>query len=52
VIYPTRRAVFLAAFGIPVSLAVGIAAPGLWLIGIAWLVFVAGAIAADALLGA
>ena len=35
-IYPTRRAIFLALAGAPVLLAVGVLAPGFWLAGVIW----------------
>ena len=50
-IYPTSRAILLAFFGVPLSLAAGLAAPGLWFLGIAWLLFVTVLIVADAMLG-
>jgi len=34
--YPSRRAVFAVALGIPVSLAAALAAPKLWTAGLAW----------------
>jgi uncharacterized protein (DUF58 family) len=52
VIYPTRRAVLLAVAGAPIALAVGAMAPGLWLVGPAWIVLAAGLVLADAALGA
>lgn len=51
-IYPTRRAVILAAAGAPVALALGLVAPGWWLAGAGWVVFVLGLLGVDALLGA
>jgi uncharacterized protein (DUF58 family) len=39
-IYPARRAVFLAALGVPVALVAGVLAPRLWLSGLAFLIFV------------
>jgi uncharacterized protein (DUF58 family) len=51
-IYPTRRAVMLTAAGAPVALALGLAAPGWWLAGAAWALFVLGLVGVDALLGA
>jgi uncharacterized protein (DUF58 family) len=51
-LYPTARAVFLMALGVPLALILGVAAPGLWLIGVAWLLFAGGVIALDALLAA
>jgi uncharacterized protein (DUF58 family) len=50
-IYPTRRAILLAFLGAPLSLIAGLAAPNLWFVGVAWLLFVVSAICADALLG-
>ena len=35
-IYPTRTAVLIAAAGAPVGLAVAAAAPGRWMIALAW----------------
>jgi uncharacterized protein (DUF58 family) len=51
-IYPTRRAIFLVALGIPVSLLTGILAPGLWTAGLAWLLFAALLIGLDIALAA
>ena len=51
-IYPTARGVVLAAAGIPVSLVIGALAPELWPLGAAWIVFAAGLVGLDALLGA
>ena len=39
-IYPARRAVFLAAMGVPIALIAGVLAPRLWLSGVAFLIFV------------
>src|SRR5262245_5755033 len=50
-IYPTRRAILLAFVGAPLSLVAGLAAPGLWFVGVAWLLVVLGSVCADALLG-
>ena len=47
-IYPTLRAVIIAALGAPVALAIGIAAPALWLAAPAWLLLLAAAILVDA----
>lgn len=47
-IYPTSRAVFLAALGIPLALLLAVAAPKLWLIGPSWVVFVLGMMLVDA----
>ena len=50
--YPSRRAVFAAALGIPVALAAALAAPGLWTLGMAWSLGVLGLMLADFILGA
>ena len=50
-IYPTRRAILLAFLGVPLSLVAGLVAPDLWFLGVAWLLFVAVSICADAMLG-
>ena len=50
-IYPTRRAILLAFLGAPLSLVAGLAAPDFWFLGVAWLLFVAVSICADAMLG-
>jgi uncharacterized protein (DUF58 family) len=34
--YPSRRAVIVAALGIPLSLLAALAAPGLWAVGLVW----------------
>jgi uncharacterized protein (DUF58 family) len=52
VIYPTRRAVAVAGAGLPIAGVATAVAPGLWLVGVAWLVLALGLIAADAALGA
>jgi len=52
VIYPTRRAIGLALIGAPLILSVGVLAPGLWLLGAAWIALVGGLILLDAHLGA
>lgn len=49
-IYPTRRAMVLAAVGAPASLAAGLVAPGWWLAALGWIVFVAGLVLADLVL--
>jgi uncharacterized protein (DUF58 family) len=51
-IYPTRRAIVVALLGAPVTLAAGALAPGLWLIGAAWIALVGGMVLLDAALGA
>ncbi|MBQ1542236.1 MAG: DUF58 domain-containing protein [Caulobacteraceae bacterium] len=51
-IYPTARAVGLAALGAPVALLLGVAAPKLWLIGAAWIAVCAAALLLDAVLAA
>lgn len=50
--YPSRRAVYAAALGIPVALAAALAAPPLWLAGLAWSLAVLGLMLADFILGA
>lgn len=50
-IYPTRRAIILAAAGAPPALAAGLMAPGWWAVAGGWLALVLGLILADALLG-
>jgi uncharacterized protein (DUF58 family) len=52
VIYPTRRAILLAALGAPLALLLGLVAPGWWLAGAAWGLFVLALMLADAMLGA
>jgi uncharacterized protein (DUF58 family) len=47
-IYPTSRAVFLAAMGIPVALALALVEPGYWLVGATWVLFVAAIMLLDA----
>jgi len=49
--YPTRRAVMLVALGLPISLLAAALAPGLWLAGAGWVIFIACVIAFDVLLG-
>jgi len=51
VIYPTARAIALAALGAPLALAAGLVAPDGWAIGGAWLVLLLGLGLLDALLG-
>ncbi|WP_372782839.1 DUF58 domain-containing protein [Phenylobacterium sp.] len=51
-LYPTKRAVALAALGAPVALAVALAAPGFWGAAAAWMLMTAGLLLADALLAA
>ena len=50
-IYPTRRAVLLAGAGAPVALLAAAVAPQAWLAGLGWVLFMAGLMTADALLG-
>ena len=50
-IYPTRRAVLIGAAGAPLALLAGAAGEGLWLVGLAWVVALALALALDAMLG-
>ena len=51
-IYPTVRAIGLAAIGAPLALVLGLIAPRLWLLGPAWLAFVFALVMIDAVLGA
>ncbi len=51
-IYPTRRAIVIALAGAPVVLAVGVLAPGFWLIGAVWAAVALLLLVADAALGA
>jgi uncharacterized protein (DUF58 family) len=51
-IYPTRRAIALAATGAPVALLVALAAPHLWTAAAAWVVMTLGMMIADAVLAA
>jgi uncharacterized protein (DUF58 family) len=51
-VYPTARAVGLAALGAPLAVAIALAAPHLWLLGPCWLVLSAALIGLDAALGA
>lgn len=46
-IYPTRRAVLLAALGAPLALALGALAPGWWYLGVVWVAVVAALLLAD-----
>ena len=39
-IYPTARAIVLAALGAPAALLIGVLAPGLWLLGPGWVALV------------
>jgi uncharacterized protein (DUF58 family) len=52
VIYPTARAIGLAAIGAPAALLIGLFAPGLWLVGPGWIALVFAAVMIDAALGA
>ncbi|HZC17133.1 MAG TPA: DUF58 domain-containing protein [Caulobacteraceae bacterium] len=51
-IYPTVRAIGLAAIGTPLALLFGVFAPRLWILGPAWLALVFALVMADAVLGA
>ncbi len=51
-IYPTARAIGLAAIGAPAALLIGLIAPGLWLIGPGWIALVFAAAMIDAALAA
>ncbi len=50
-IYPTRRAVLLAAAGAPVAVALALASPGWWIVGPAWVLGVLALLLADAAIG-
>ena len=50
-IYPTRRAIVLAAAGAPPALLAGLIAPGWWAAAGGWLALVLGLILVDALIG-
>jgi len=52
VIYPTARAVVLAALGAPIAILVALVAPGLWGVGAAWVIAALALTLADAGLGA
>jgi uncharacterized protein (DUF58 family) len=52
VIYPTVRAIALAAAGAPLALLVGVVAPGFWLVGPGWIVLLFALVMADAVMGA
>jgi uncharacterized protein (DUF58 family) len=47
-IYPTSRAVFLAALGVPAALVLAVVEPRLWLAGATWVIFVTGVLLLDA----
>lgn len=51
-IYPTRRSILLALAGAPVVTALGVAVPGLWTLGIAWVLTAVALMLADAWLAA
>jgi len=51
-LYPTRRAILLAAAGAPVALLVAALVPGMWIAASAWIVMTAGLLVADAALAA
>jgi len=51
VIYPTQRAVVLMAAGAPAALLIGLALPGYWSLGGAWVALILGLILVDALVG-
>lgn len=50
-IYPTIRAVLLTAIGLPLALGVALMQPSLWVVALAWIVFVAGLLLVDAVMG-
>ncbi|HEY2445512.1 MAG TPA: DUF58 domain-containing protein [Rhizomicrobium sp.] len=47
-IYPTARAVLFVGLGVPFALILGVIAPGWWLAGVGWSIFVLGAMFVDA----
>jgi uncharacterized protein (DUF58 family) len=51
VIYPTARAIVMAALGAPVALALGLLAPDGWVVGGGWLALLLGLVLLDALIG-
>src|SRR5690242_11004250 len=50
--YPTRRMIFVALAGVPLSLLAAMAAPSFWLVGPAWTLFAIGLFLLDAILAA
>ena len=50
-IYPTRRAILLAAIGAPVALFLGLIAPGGWIAAGGWLALILGLTLLDAVIG-
>jgi uncharacterized protein (DUF58 family) len=50
-IYPTGRAIVLAALGAPVALAIGVVAPGGWIVAGGWLALILGLTLLDAVIG-
>ena len=50
-IYPTARAIALAALGAPITLLVGLIAPDGWVVGGVWVVLLLGLVLVDALVG-
>jgi uncharacterized protein (DUF58 family) len=52
VIYPTARAIALAALGAPIALLIGVFAPHLWTLGVAWLIVSFALVLIDSRLGA
>ena len=50
ILYPTRRAIWLALAGAPVALLVAAAAPGLWVVAAGWVLLAAALVVADAAL--
>jgi len=51
-LYPSRRAIILAAAGAPLALAIAAAAPTLWFAGVGWVGLIAGLLIVDAALAA
>src|SRR5580692_6848896 len=50
--YPTRRMIFVALAGIPLSLLAAMVSPPLWLLGVAWILFCVCLLLLDAVLAA
>jgi len=48
--YPTPRAIFAAAIGVPLSLAVALLLPASWQVGVAWIICIIALFLADAVL--
>jgi uncharacterized protein (DUF58 family) len=50
--YPTARMIFVALLGVPVALVLALFAPGLWLVGGAWMALCVGLFLLDAMISA